>query len=125
MQLSEEVGQPMDPKYVVYDDGVISVGLFAAGAEADQKHLLHLGMRWLRPESYQNKEGQLAEMTNIMGGETQWFLLPHSFGVTIGRTLIEQKVADCGLADYFNEQAFRRMVTWLVEMQELSDAMCY
>jgi hypothetical protein len=115
----------MNPKYIVYDDGVISVGLFADDAEADQKHLLHLGMRWLHPESHQGKDGQLVETTNIMGGETQWFLLPHSFGVTIGRQLIEQKVADRALADYFNEEAFKRMVAWLVEMEELSDALCY
>jgi hypothetical protein len=60
-----------------------------------------------------------------MGGETEWFLLPHSFGVAVARTLIEQKVADCGLAASFNEQGFKRMVVWLVEMEELTDAMCY
>jgi hypothetical protein len=115
----------MNPKYIVYDDGVISVGFFAEDSEADQEHLLHLGMRWLRPIPYENKNGQLVETTNVMGGETQWFLLPHSFGVTIARRLIEQKVAESGLSIYFNDQAFKRMVSWLVEMDELSDAMCY
>ena len=115
----------MNPLYTVYDDGEISVALFAEDAEADQMHLLHLGVRWLRPKAYKRKDGQPVETTNIMGGETQWFLLPHSFGVAVGRTLIEQKVADCGLGRYFNEKAFSRMVSWLVEMEELTDAMCY
>lgn len=115
----------MNPKYTVYNDGEISVALFAKDDEADQKHLLHLGLRWLHPKTYKNKNGQPIETTNIMGGETQWFILPHSFGVAVGRTLIEQKVADCGLASYFNEQAFRRMVSWLVEGEELSDTMEY
>jgi hypothetical protein len=54
---------------------------------------------------------------------TTW---PHySFGVAVGRTLIEQKVADCGLEGYFDEPGFKRMVRWLVEMEELTDSMCY
>jgi hypothetical protein len=118
------IGRAMNPKYTVYEDGEISVGLFAEDAKADQKHLLHLGVRWLRPKAYKGKDGKPVETTNIMGGETQWFLLPHSFGVAVGRTLIEQKVAN-GLEGYFNEQAFRRMVSWAVEMGELSDGMCY
>jgi len=115
----------MEPNYIIYDDGEISVGLFAKDVEADQKHLLSLGMRWLSPQPYKDEHGQTVMSTNIMGGETQWFLIPHSFGVAVARTLIEQKVADCGLADYFNEEAFKRMVSWLVEMDELTGAMCY
>jgi hypothetical protein len=115
----------MNPNYIVYDDEVIAVGLFAEDAEADKVHLLSLGIRWLSPKPYKDKKGQIQELTNCMGGETRWFLLPHSFGVAVGRTLIEQKVSDCGLADYFNADGFRRMVSWLVEMEEIADSMCY
>lgn len=115
----------MDPKYTVYQDGTIAVGLFAEDAAADEKHLLHVGVRWLRPEPYRARDGRIQETTNVMGGETQWFLLPHSFGAAVGRRLIEQRVADCGLAEYFDEPGFKRMVSWLVDMEELSDSMCY
>jgi hypothetical protein len=115
----------MNPTYIVYEDGVISVGLFAEDDKADRMHLLNLGMRWLSPKPYKGKEGELIETTNIMGGGTEWFLLPHSFGVAVGRRLIEQKVANCGLAEYFNDKAFKRMVSWLIEMDGLSDSMCY
>ena len=115
----------MDPKYIVYDDGVISVGLFARDAEADKEHLLNLGVRWVHPGSYRGKDGKFVEITNIMGGETEWFILPHSFGVAIGRTLIEQNVADCGLSNFFKEESFKRMVLWLTEMEEINGAMCY
>jgi hypothetical protein len=79
-------------------------------------------MRWLLPKPYTDKHGQKKSLTNIMGGETQWFLLPLSFGFAIGRSLVEQKVA--GLAG-FNEDGFKRMVSWLADMEELNDAMCY
>lgn len=119
------MNETLTPMYIVYDDGHISVGLFAEDSEVDRKHSLHLGVRWLCPQPYRGKDGQLVITTNIMGGETGWFLLPCSFGYAIGRTLIEQKVADQGLAKNFNEQGFKRMVSWLVEMEELTDAMCY
>ena len=115
----------MEPKYTVYQDGTIAVGLFAENAAADKKNLLHLGLRWLRPEPYRRKDGRVQQTTNVTGGETHWFLLPHSFGAAVGRRLIEQRVADHGLAQFFNEQGFRKMVSWLIEMGELSDAMCY
>ena len=67
----------------------------------------------------------MVDTTNIMGGETQWFLLPHSFGVAVGRNLVEQEVAGDGLSNFFDEIAFKRMVDWLVEMEEFSEAMCY
>jgi hypothetical protein len=113
------------PSYLVYDDRVISVALFAENADADAKHLLSLGIRWLRPETIRGRDGSSLQTTNAMGGETEWFLLPHSFGAAVARTMIEQKVADCGLADSINGQGFKRMVAWLVEMEELTDAMCY
>lgn len=115
----------LNPSYRVYEDGDIAVALFAKDADADQKDLLHLGVRWLLPKPCQRKDGRVVQLTNIMGGETDWFLLPHSFGVAVGRTLIEQKVSDCGLEQFFNPDGFKRMVTWLVEMEELTGSMCY
>ena len=110
----------MEPKYTVYQDGTIAVGLFTG-----EKDVLRLGLRWLRPEPLRGKDGQLQETTNVMGGETQWFLLPDSFGAAVGRRLIEQRVADCGLTQFFDEAGFRAMVSWLIAGEELSDAMCY
>jgi hypothetical protein len=110
----------MEPKYTVYQDGTFAVGLFAS-----EKDVLRLGLRWLRPEPLRGKDGQLQQTTNVMSGETQWFVLPHSFGAAVGRRLIEMKVADCGLTHFFNEAGFRAMVSWLIDSEELSDAMCY
>ncbi len=111
-----------EPKYIIYDDEVISVGLHAENTEADEMDLIQLAIRWLKPESYKKKDGAVVEMTNLMGGETSWFLFPHSFGVAVGKKLIEQKTA--GLAG-FQENGFNRMVKWLVAMEHLDDAMCY
>lgn len=115
----------MDPTYIVYRDGIIAVGLFAENASEDKRNILHVGLRWLPPETYRRQDGQAQQTTNVMGGETQWFLLPHSFGAAVGRKLIEQRVVDRGLAQFFTEPGFERMVSWLVEGDELSDGMCY
>jgi hypothetical protein len=115
----------MKPQYTVYNDSEIAVGLFAKDQDADDRHLLHLGMRWLNPPSAVGKNGEELESTNIMGGETDWFLLPHSFGISVGKKLVEQKAADCGLAEYFDEAGLKRMVVWLLELEEISGAMEY
>jgi len=57
-----------------------------------------------------------------MGGETEWFILPHSFGAAVGKHLIAQNVA--GLYG-FHEEGFLKMVSWLVEMEEIQDSMNY
>jgi len=115
----------MNPKYTVYNDGEIAVGLFVRDQDTVGGRLLHLGIRWLDPPPVVGRNGEVLEATNVMGGETGWFLLPHSFGVSVGQKLIEQKVADCGLADYFDEAAFRKMIAWLIEIDEISGAMEY
>ncbi len=114
----------MKPNYVIYNDKVISIGLFAEDDESDKKDLLHLGMRWLKPEAC-SKEKQAINLTNCMRGETDWFLLPVTFGYAVGRTLIQQKSADCGLTSYFNDDGYKRMINWLVEMEEITGAMGY
>ena len=112
----------LEPKYLVYEDGVISVALQVADSDDDQNDLLHVAMKWLDPNPLRHKDGTTLETTNLMGGETAWFLLPHTFGAAIGMKLVEQKTA--GLPG-FNEVGFSRLVRWLIEMEYLDDSMCY
>jgi hypothetical protein len=112
----------MKVKYPVYDDGVISVSLFAEDHEAAGKDLFYIAIRWLPPQTFKDKKGKDISVTNIMGGETDWFILPHSFGAAVGKRLIAQRVA--GL-DGFNKEGFTKMVSWLVEMEEIQDSMNY
>ncbi len=110
------------PKYIIYDDGVISVGLHAENTDADERDLIQVAIKWLTPQPYKQKDGTIVETTNLMGGETSWFLLPHTLGAAVGKKLTEQKTA--GLSG-FQDDGFNRMVKWLVEMEHLDDAMCY
>lgn len=112
----------IEPTYIIYEDDVISVGLWAESAEGDERDLLQLAIRWLPPQPWRKKDGTTIEITNVMGGETEWFLLPHTLGAAVGCKLVEQKTA--GLPG-FQETGFDRMVKWLVEMEHLEDAMCY
>ena len=112
----------MSVEYLVYEDDVIAVKLSAIDTASEKVFLFHLAIRYLIPKNYQNKENKTIEVTNMMGGETDWFILPYSFGIAIGKTLIEQKVS--GLTG-FDEGGFQRMVNWLIEMEEISDAMSY
>jgi hypothetical protein len=112
----------MNIEYPVYADDEIAVVLLAKDQSAVQKNLFSLAVRYLLPKSYQQKNGNLVETTNLMGGETAWFILPHSFGTVVGKRLIEQKIS--GLPG-FNEDGYTRMISWLVEMGELHDAMVY
>jgi hypothetical protein len=109
-------------EFAVYTDGVISVSLVAEDLERTEKNLFHLAIRWLPPVPYRDTAGNLVPTTNVMGGETDWFILPHTFGAVVGKKLVEQKVA--GLQG-FQDDGFAKMVAWLVDMEELDDAMCY
>lgn len=111
-----------EPAYIVYEDGIIAIGLHAEDADADARHVLQLAVKWLPPQPARTTDGTLVDMTNIMGGETGWFLLPHTLGAAVGKTLTEQKIA--GL-EGFQEAGFDRMVKWLVHTEHLADAMCY
>ncbi len=106
----------------VYEDTVIAVVLWAEDEQAAEKCLFTLAVRYLPPEDYRDRDGDLTQTTNCMGGETDWFILPYDFGVASAKRLIEQKVG--GLTG-FNGDGFQKMVRWLVEMQEMPDAMCY
>jgi hypothetical protein len=108
----------IEPQEIVYDDGDIAVGLVRSPSGNAG---LSLALRWLPPQPYR-KHGRLVSTTNLMGGETGWFIIPFSLAVGVARTLIEQKAA--GLSG-FRASGFSKMVSWLVELEEITDAMCY
>ncbi len=109
-------------KSMIYEDPVIAVGLFTDYEIPGEKTFFSIGLRWLPPRQFSNKPGEVMETTNVMGGETDWMLLPTSFGAAVGRRMVEQKNA--GLAG-FSEPGFSRMVCWLKEIGELCDSMEY
>ena len=109
-------------EYPIYKDGIIAVALFAKSENAAERSLFNIQIKYLQPQSHQNKEGELVAVTNVMGGETDWFIVPYSFSVVIAKNLIEQKIS--GLSG-FSEDGFERMIKWLVELEEIQDSMCY
>ena len=98
------------------------MSIVADDAGKAEKNLWYLAIRWLAPQAYHDKFGNTVKTSNIMGGETGSFLLPHTFGAAVGRKLVEQNVS--GLPG-FHTEGFAKMVAWLVDMEELTDAMCY
>ena len=106
-------------KTIIYNDNVIEVCIIP---NSENEELKSLAIRYLKPKNYQGKDGKEIQVTNAMGGETDWFILPFSFGVAIGKKLFEQKGA--GLIG-FNENGFDELKKWLIEMEEIDDAMCY
>ena len=70
-------------EFTVYTDGVIAVSLVAEDNEHAEKNLVHLTIRWLPPLPYRDKAGNLVPTTNVMGGETEPFYLPHWFGTSV------------------------------------------
>ena len=112
----------MSIDYLIYEDSVIAVKLFAVDESNAERGLYELATRYLKPQNTKYKDGSVGKVTNAMGGETDWFILPASFAYAVGKTLIEQKVS--GL-DGFNEDGFRKMIDWLIDMEVIQDAMVY
>ena len=104
---------------VIYNDGVIEIGLSEGDPVSDP---LNFGMRWLDPGDATSKSGTVLELGNIMGGETDWFLLPHSLATAVASRLVEQRAA--GLNGFVDE-GYNAMVLWLVENGEIYDGMAY
>jgi hypothetical protein len=100
-------------EHVVYDCGIAGV------AVALMRHEKRLGLaiRWLPDHSSDNRS-----IGGWMGGETGWFVLPFDFAVSIGRALIERKVA--GLSG-FDDVGFKAMIDWLLDQEAISDALCF
>jgi hypothetical protein len=103
----------MDIEHLVYEDGVVAVGLVEEEDHPNDLVFTHLALRWLAPGPNQ---------TNYMGGETPWLVIPHTFACAIGRTMVQQKQA--GL-EGFEDDGFALLVKWLIESEELPDCMCY
>ena len=103
----------------IYDDGVIAVALVRTSERSNHPSI---AMRWLAPQPYRGRDGVLVATTNLMGSSTDWFILPSTLGSAVGRTLVQQHAA--GLSG-FNAAGFAALVQWLVEGEELPDAMCY
>jgi hypothetical protein len=106
-------------EHLVYDDNVVAVALVTAHEDSD---MLSLALRWLEPGEVRKPDGSGYQLTNHMGGETDWLIIPFTFGASIGRTLVMQKAA--GRLG-FHDAGFAAMVEWLVDLDELEDAMCY
>jgi len=104
---------------IIYKDTVIEVSIID---NSENTELKQIALRYLKPQDYINKNGDNVRITNSMGGETDWFILPHTFGATIGKKLFEQKNA--GLQG-FEEDGYKELLKWLVELEIIEDAMCY
>jgi hypothetical protein len=112
---------------LVWDDGAagIAIGLFRLEEQnlAGEKYAtIALGLRWAPSGGYSGKDGQKVIIESAMGGETEWFILPFTFGAAMGRTLINLQAA--GLAN-FGETGYRKMVDWLIDCGEVSNALSY
>ena len=103
----------------VYNDDVVEVALVSP---ENDPTITCLAMRWLQPQPYTERNGSKTEVTNHMGGETEWFIVPSTFAAAIGRTLIQQQAA--GLVG-FSETGMNHLIEWLREREEITDAMCY
>jgi len=103
----------------LYSDSVIEVKILT---DENNKSVKHIAVRYVTPCSYKDKNGVEFIETNIMGGETNWFILPHTFGAVIGKKLFEQYHA--GL-DGFDKSGVEELKNWLVDMEIIDDAMCY
>jgi len=104
---------------VLYSDSVIEVRILT---DENNKSIKHIALRYLAPCGYKDKNGADVMETNVMGGETNWFILPHTFGATVGKKLFEQYNA--GL-DGFDKNEVETLRDWLVDMEIIDDAMCY
>ena len=103
----------------IYKDTVIEVSIVN---NSENSELKQIALRYLKPQDYTNKNGDLVKVSNVMNGETDWFILPHTFGAAIGKKLFEQKNA--GLIG-FEESGYKELLVWLIEMEIIEDAMCY
>ena len=108
----------MDNK-ILYSDSVIEVAIIV-----DDKDELHKGLalKYLKPGIFKDKFGKDVLITNSMGGETDWFILPHTFGAVVGKKLFEQ--FNAGL-EGFDKGEVEVLKHWLIDMEIIDDAMCY
>jgi hypothetical protein len=103
----------------LYKDSVIEVEILT---ELENSSLKSIALKYLNPQNYNDKDGNEIIVKNIMGGETDWFILPHTFGITIGKKLLEQY---CLGLKGFDIAGIEILKDWLVEFEAVDDAMCY
>ena len=103
----------------LYKDSVIEVKLLANDIDPSLKNI---ALKYVKPGGYKDKEGNEIIETNVMGGETEWFILPHTFSAVIGKKLFEQYHA--GLFG-FDENEIKVLKDWLIDMDVIDNAMCY
>lgn len=106
-------------KLQIYSDSVIEIALFPDTESSETKRV---GIRYIKPQNYTDKQGKEVKITNIMGGETDWFVLPDIFSQVIGKKLFEQYNA--GLAG-FDTQTIEELRNWLIDIEIIDDAMTY
>jgi hypothetical protein len=102
----------------LYKDLVIEVSITD---DIENESLKSIAIRYLAPGKGKKFDGEVT-FTNMMGGETDWFILPFTFGAAIGKKLFEQ--FNAGL-DGFDEKGIKELKKWLIEMEIIDDAMCY
>jgi len=104
---------------ILYKDSVIEVKILE---NKRNKALKSIALKYVKPVNYCDRNGNEIIETNAMGGETDWFILPSTFGTIIGKTLFEQHNA--GLAG-FDTTEIEFLKDWLIELGVINDSMCY
>lgn len=108
----------MNNSTIIFDDDVSAIAMM----EIDNSALPVIAIRWLPPKPYEDKNGNLVAVANNMGGETDWFILPHTFATGVCKQLVELKVT--GMYG-FNEEGFSKMVDWLTDLGDLVSGVSY
>jgi hypothetical protein len=103
----------------IYNDSVIEVALID---DNENNSIKNIAMKYLKPKDLKKSDGSIVFVTNAMGGETDWFILPFTFGAAIGKKLFEQYYA--GLIG-FDSKGIVKLKEWLIDMEIIDDAMCY
>jgi len=103
----------------LYTDSVIEVTILS---DKENESLKSIALRYVQPRNFIGRDGNEVVVTNAMGGETDWFILPHTFGAVIGKKLFEQYNA--GLFG-FDINEIEVLKNWLIDMEIIDDAMCY
>jgi hypothetical protein len=103
----------------IYKDSVIEVSIIDDSKNVSIKSI---ALKYVKPMIGKKPDGSVVQFTNAMGGETDWFILPFTFGAAIGKKLLEQYIA--GLIG-FDSKGTDKLKKWLIEMEVIDDAMCY
>ncbi|MCL3782713.1 hypothetical protein EMN47_20190 [Prolixibacteraceae bacterium JC049] len=106
-------------KLQIYSDSVIEIALFP---DTETVEIQRIGFRYIKPQNYSDKYDKKVRVTNIIGEETDWFILPEIFSQVIGKKLFEQYNA--GLTG-FDTQTIEKLKNWLIKFEIIDDAMTY